>query len=307
MGLLQDIQVSLLDEKAKIAPILFKLRFLAHRLESDVLEDWVRFELEGYPKNSLVPEYRMAVLTYTGTLTDGLRTISNNGIPNHVIKTHCGEQWVKYSITESLPAIERMIFQSENGKGEFGIDVSNLKLLLDGKIYQGFNVIELQARISSGTFFGIVNTVRSRLLNFVLELEQKVPVSADIVVGGSAEVTSLDTDKVAYLTQNIFNAPVQNITTSGTASTINANVIRGDVESLKKALEALGLAPTEAHSLANIASGEKPGATQRIGERASEWIKSRVSRGADGILKIGGKIMEDDITNLLREFYDNLT
>jgi len=50
MSLLQEIQADLLDPKASIGPILLKLRFLAHRLGSDILEEWVKFETEGYPE-----------------------------------------------------------------------------------------------------------------------------------------------------------------------------------------------------------------------------------------------------------------
>lgn len=77
MGLLQDIQISLLDDNAKIGSILLKLRYLADRLGSNVLEDWVRQETEGYNPDLDVPDYRKTSIVYSGTFTNGYRTLSN--------------------------------------------------------------------------------------------------------------------------------------------------------------------------------------------------------------------------------------
>jgi len=50
MSLLQQIQESVVNEKAGLGSILLKLRLLASRLGSDLLEEWVKHETEGYPK-----------------------------------------------------------------------------------------------------------------------------------------------------------------------------------------------------------------------------------------------------------------
>lgn len=51
MGLLHEIQSSVVQEGSDIGPILLKLRLLAARLRSDELEEWVKHESEGYPKH----------------------------------------------------------------------------------------------------------------------------------------------------------------------------------------------------------------------------------------------------------------
>lgn len=50
MGLLSEIQASLMQQGQEIGPILLKLRFLASRLRSGPLEEWVKHESEGYPE-----------------------------------------------------------------------------------------------------------------------------------------------------------------------------------------------------------------------------------------------------------------
>lgn len=66
MSLLREIQASLMERGQDTGPILLKLRFLASRLGSDVLEEWVKHESEGYPKDTEVPDYRKMKVSYTG-------------------------------------------------------------------------------------------------------------------------------------------------------------------------------------------------------------------------------------------------
>jgi len=306
MGLLHDIQANLLSENTKISPILLKLRFLADRLGSNVLEDWVRLEADGYPDPAMVPDYRKTGISYKGTFSDGYRTLNGISIPLHLIEQHANEKWISYGISDPLPSIEAMIEKSDKSSG-YGIDASNLKLLLEGKIYPGYGILELEALIDVGAFVRIVSVVRSKLLDFALELERKVPISASIVVGAAAEVTSVDTDRVTSITQNIFNASVHNIMTAGTASPINVTVVQGDVASLQKALSALGLSVADAKELALIAAEEKPmDSNKAFGVKAAKWVGSRLSEGVDGVLKIGGKVLEADIAKLFQQFYDHV-
>ena len=49
-SLLSGILRSLLDHETDLGPILLKVRYLAKRLGSDDLEQWVIHEAEGYPQ-----------------------------------------------------------------------------------------------------------------------------------------------------------------------------------------------------------------------------------------------------------------
>jgi len=48
MSLLCEIQEDILVPEKGLGPILLKLRLLADRLGSEQLEEWVKFESEGY-------------------------------------------------------------------------------------------------------------------------------------------------------------------------------------------------------------------------------------------------------------------
>jgi hypothetical protein len=71
MSLLREIQTALMEAQP-IGPILLKLRFLASRLGSNVLEEWVKHESEGYPPEVILPSYRKAPVSYVGSFSGPL-------------------------------------------------------------------------------------------------------------------------------------------------------------------------------------------------------------------------------------------
>ncbi|UWQ41619.1 hypothetical protein K3718_00595 [Leisingera aquaemixtae] len=227
MALIHDIQTALLDENASVGPMLLKLRFLAAKLDADILEEWVQHEAEGYPNGVDVPEYRQANITYTGSFADMAKQLNNVSIPSGLVASIAGKHWVSYQIRDGLPLIESQIAAAKVGS-HFGIDSSNLKVLLQDKIYQGMAIIEIDSKIDTGAFARVQHAVRAKTLDFTLKLEKHVPSVAEIEVGTTPVKMSPDEQKnVENLTQNIFydvQGDVTNIHSSGDAnSRVNLN------------------------------------------------------------------------------------
>jgi len=59
MTLLQQIQTEAVDTHSDLATPLRKCRILAQRLGVPEFKDWVIHELEGYPAEAELPEYRV--------------------------------------------------------------------------------------------------------------------------------------------------------------------------------------------------------------------------------------------------------
>ena len=53
MSLLHQIQESVIQEGCDLGSVLLKLRLLASKLGSNVLEEWVKHESEGYPQDAV--------------------------------------------------------------------------------------------------------------------------------------------------------------------------------------------------------------------------------------------------------------
>ena len=303
MALLHDIQAELLDDRIGVGAILLKLRFLASKLDAYILEEWVQHETEGYPDGVLIPDYRVALITYAGTFVDGTKTLNNVSIPGHLIEKYAGKMWVTHGIRDGLPLIDSKL----KGISEdecFMIDSSILKLKLQGKIHKGMVIVEISNRIDTGALLRIQHAVRAKTLDFALKLERQVPAAAEISIGqtGSA-ITPTEQENVEHLTQQIFYGDVT-IIHADTGSAMTLNVINGDTPSLAGALEAAGIPHGEAKELADIAEQEEPQNEQRpLGTNAQEWLKEKFKQGATEAWGIGKSFVREAVIQALRQYY----
>src|SRR5882762_8593500 len=106
MSLLREIQASLMEGQA-IGPILLKLRLLASRLGSGLLEEWVKHESNGYPIDVELPSYRKIGVPFRGTFSGPFGSgIKNAPIPPYLIEKHAGPNWNLWPMRQSVAAID---------------------------------------------------------------------------------------------------------------------------------------------------------------------------------------------------------
>lgn len=303
MALIHDIQSALLDDNTKVSSALLKIRFLAAKIGSEPLEEWVKHETEGYPKTIDVPAYRVTGVAYRGTFTDGIRTLNNVSIPPHIIKSAAGNDWVRYSIREGIGSIEHIM--NSNKHGENGLDAGNLKILLENKMYQGFTCLDAMGTFDSGSFSRIHHTVRAKCLDLALELERTIPAISDIKVGSSVSpVRSEQQDKITYYIENAVYGNLTNISQTDNSSSVTFNIDEGDIAGLIEALKKTGMSADAAAEIAQIAATETPDAPDKpLGDKARAWITEKVKQGASGALGVGKAVGTEILTEALKQFY----
>jgi hypothetical protein len=59
VGLLSDIQMDAINESVEISNLLRKCMILAYKLDHQPFKNWVEHELNGYPNDAELPEYRL--------------------------------------------------------------------------------------------------------------------------------------------------------------------------------------------------------------------------------------------------------
>lgn len=70
MALLQDIIDGAASDEMGLATLLRKCQILLTRLGAKAAEDWVEWELNGYPADAAVPDYRILPLIIRANLRD---------------------------------------------------------------------------------------------------------------------------------------------------------------------------------------------------------------------------------------------
>lgn len=303
MSLLQQIQESVVEEGSDLGSILLKLRLLAARLGSDILEEWVKHESEGYPRDAEVPSYRIVGVTYRGTFSGPFGSgINNAQIPAYLVEKYAGDSWTKYEVRESIAAVDAMVKKSADGES-LGIDASNLILLLQGKVYEGYACNDVSGSISPTAFYEIQQTVRSRILELTIELEKSVPGAMHVAFGTPAANKS-ETEQVQQITQQIIYGNVSTAVAGGSGANIAVAVNERDNTSFIEHLVATGIPESDATELAQIMATEEPTSSDEpFGQKAKSWIASNLKKAAEGTWKVGISVATKVLTEAALEYY----
>jgi hypothetical protein len=289
-----------------IGPVLLKLRFLASRLGSGLLEEWVKHETEGYPKDVEVPDYRKIGVAYTATFSGPYGSgIQNAPIPGYLIEKYAGKHWTHYEIRQSVAAVDDLASAAKDSDGSLQIDASNLILLLQGKVSKNFACNGVKGIVSKAALTELQNAVRTRILELTLELEKSIPASTEIALGPlTSTPPTKDSEAVTQITQQIIHGNQTNITASGKDAQFQINVLEGNSGSLMKALVEGGIAESDAAELAEIVASEKGGTKEEpFGTKARAWIIRNIGKAADGTWKAGVAVATKVLTEAALHYY----
>ncbi|MDG4890926.1 hypothetical protein [Mesorhizobium sp. WSM4887] len=298
ISILREIQAAVLSDEADLSTIMLKLRFLASRLGSEQLEDWVKYETEGYPRDIEVPPYRIVHVTFKGTWSGPFGGgIQNAPIPSHLIDKYAGKNWTRRQVRESVAGVEELA-KSE----ELGIDASNLILLLQGKVYADWACVSVSGEVSPIAMKEIRQAVRSRVLELTLELEKRVPLAGEVSL---MKAIPKGPENGAAVTQ-IFNQTVYGNVTHVTAmdgAQVTLSIMAGDVGSMTTALVEAGLPQEAAKEFSEIVAAEPPKSVDKpLGNKALAWIKKNGPKAASGAWKVGSDVLTEVLTEAAMKF-----
>lgn len=299
MSILREIQAAILSDQADLSTILLKTRFLASRLGSEPLEDWVKYETEGYPRDVAVPEYRVVSVTFRGTWSGPWNSgIQNAPIPSYLIEKHAGKHWTQHSVRESIAGVEELAKQET-----LRINASNLILLLQGNVYEDFACNSVTGDISPVALKEIKQSVRSRILELTIELEKRVPDAVEVTL---LKAIPSKPESEAAVTQ-IFNQTVYgnvtHVTTAGSGQ-VTLSIVAGDVGSMVSELVKAGLPRDAAKELSEIVASEQPASAETpLGKKALAWVKKNVPNAAGGAWKVGSSVLADVATEAALKYY----
>ena len=281
MSLLREIQASILDANSEIGSILLKLRFLASRLGSAQLEEWVKHEAEGYPVDVDVPEYRRLSVSFRGVWSGPFGSgVKNAPIPPYLVEKYAGKSWTKMVMRESIAAVDEL---ATGESDSIYIDTSNLILKLQGKVYPHFSCLSVEGEVSKHTFREIQNSVRNRVLNLTIELEKAVPSVVEVKLGESVTDGRDTADAVTHVFHQTIYGSNTTVSNTGDGAQVNLAITIGDGNSLVQVLENSGIPKEAAREFAETLASEEPDGPDRpLGERARKWLARNIGKAADG-------------------------
>jgi hypothetical protein len=211
MSLLREIQDAAIDSNTGLAVLLRKCKVLAARLGSSEFKQWVENELSGYDDIQSLPDYRILHVNskghFSGPFQSGLR---NADIPLLCMPKEYREALSHSYLNQSVAAMEYLI-GSKSGLLQEPWN-PDLVAYVGQNIYSGMNCIQAWKVIPKSSIVEALDTVRNRVLNFVLEIEAEAPDAGE----APANSNPVPQDKVHHIFNTYITGNVQNMATGST-------------------------------------------------------------------------------------------
>lgn len=301
MGLLNEIQNDAVSSNSNVASLLRKCLILAARVDSGLLEDWVKYELNGYPEDADVPDYRVLQLRFKGHFSGPLGAhIKNAPIAPHLIEQIVGDDRLNWFLARQ-PITTIADTEKARNAGVLHVNFDNLALHLGGQVYGGYSAVQVWGEVPSMSVIGIIEAVKSRVLELTLALEKKYPDAGE--VGGMDDKDQKAKNDI----QAIFNSSIYgNVGFVGNAShsTINVEIGTGNMQALKRHLKEQGINNEDLAKLeAALQSEPSIGEDKKFGPKVTSWIGKMVEKAASGAWDVGVGASGSILATALLQYY----
>lgn len=219
MSLLREIQ-NLAASSSKdidLSSLLRKCKILAARLNHPEFKTWVEKELNGYEDNEDLPTYRTMKVMSKGHFSGAFgNAVKNANIPTYVIDKEYREYIEHAYFTLSIGGLESLISNSPDGIIR-QVWAPELLSIWGEKFYDNMYCVEAWKVIPVASIVNILNIVRNKILNFVLEIEAENPDAGD----AKMNTNPIEQGKITQIFNTTINGNVQNVATG--SSDVNQN------------------------------------------------------------------------------------
>ncbi|MGE4233363.1 MAG: hypothetical protein AB7F43_08550 [Bacteriovoracia bacterium] len=191
MGLLSEIENAATNSSVPIVDLLRKCKVLAARLKHSEFSEWANNELNGYPELDKTPEYRRlrlpsAIGHFSGPFGSALK---NAPIPSSCIPDTLREMLTATRMTQSIAEIEDLA-NAEDGNLLHPWSGDVIAVMQRKQIYQHMVLMEAHSNVSPAMLKGIVDTVRTRVLDYVLAIQAQNPNADSATPSGPAPISA---------------------------------------------------------------------------------------------------------------------
>ncbi len=194
---------------------------------------------------------------------------------------------------QGIAAIDNLL-STNNKNGSLQINASDLIMVLQGKIYEGFTCHSVTGIISEAALDEIRYIIRSKILDLTIQFEKNVSDAGAVTIGTTDSLNTDDKKTVTYLTHQVVFGDITNVNTSGDNNIITVKA--GDISSLKKVLIDKGIDSKDVDELIDIVKTERPKLNDNsMGPKVRTWLENKFKDGVDEAWNIGKTVAQSVI------------
>jgi len=302
MKLFDEIVDALSSTETSLRTALLKTKVLMHRIGHQELAEWVNDELNGYGAQAEVPEYRKIGGTLKGAVSNGIRRYSEYALPTWHLEDRIRTYFEKRNIAQSVGALEELV---ASGKASFIMQHPVEMGAPISKALQGYVVESLWTEVAGAQLVSILDAVRSRLLDFVLGLQEKL---GDIPEAEMKEAAK-GIDAPAMFQHAVFGDNTTVVVGHRNQTTIHNEVKKNDFATLSQHLKEAGLQQEDVEQLQSAIQEDANTpevidyVKRSFGPAVKDWMKRMLGKAIDTSWNIEVGIAGGLLTNALQTYY----
>jgi hypothetical protein len=246
--IVDEIIEKLSGDDLSLIDALMKAKVLFHRLGETEAKYWADSESKGYTDKAHLPDYRRITVVIMGNYFNGVYSHAGKPLPIMHLTEEARDRLESVQMRQSIAVIE----EYANGDGHLHMPLQpEFYPGLGESLTAGYVVNSAWQEPSAGAMLQIATEVRSRLLDLVLELSEKLPpdnsnadmkeISKEIGVGKIFNNVVLGDGATIFFGDNnkaqIGNSIIKGDFTSLSGQLASEQVADEDIEELRQAIE----------------------------------------------------------------------
>jgi len=300
VDIVAEIVNGAVDDSVKLATLLRKFLIVSDGLANESLKEWVLHELNGYGAIAQLPPYRTMTITAKGNFLSNFSEMNGLPIPSATLEAE-HRWWAETAYLLNAIASYDALIERDNPRGCVVAEwPANMTAYYSDRIREDWHLNRAWQEIPISAIRGMLDNVRTRILQFALELKREIGDSELSANATPPEKVNSAVQTIIYGGTNIFSPSI----VGGVQVIGQQVVVQGDFYSLSAALETIGVGKPHVSELeAAITKDKADGAEQGYGTRVKSWL----AKAGTYVLKEGGAgavdIAKAAITTAIKSYF----
>ncbi len=272
--LILELQRDAMDGGQTATDLLRKALVVARKLGITEFQDWVTHELNGYPPETEIPDYREVVGEVKAW------NPRNGWIPVFIEDTNLAKVCSRRHLGQSIGTIEALV--RDNGTqtlhAPFPPDMEADFMKNMGKPFKP------TLHVGANQASGILEAVKNTILNWALDLESRGVLGEDMSFTVQEKQAA---DEIRTVNIQNFQGVLGDVQNSSITQNLNMSIVKGDFDSLRNYLLSVGVDSSDINKLgSSVEADPQPENKGQLGPEVSSWIGRMVSKAASGAWQI---------------------
>lgn len=288
------------SQSGSLTDALLKIKVVMFAIGHKELTEWANNELNGYTSLDAVPEYRIIGSRAMGLLEDIVRHYPTSQLPTSHLDDERRKFLLESKIHQPISVVQGFAEGKEGGHIKSPLPPEWFSAFKKG-LAEHIWVSNAWIQTEPTQYLEIVMTVRSRLLDFALELKSQL---GDAEGDSEVKEAAKKIDAASMFNGAVFGNNTIVIVGDNNKASIQNEIKRGDFESLAAVLRKNKVAEADVAELQTaIQDDGTDTVNKKPGSAVQGWMKKMLGKAVDTSWQIELGIAGNLLTDALKAYY----